>query len=404
MYLFPMDVQVIPFFSPISPDGVKEEVLKQLQQENVRVVEPSAFKHGSDFDRSYIFIGTGGTENLVTDFLRKHTWESPVILLSYELRNSLPAAMEIRSFLHREGIESRIIHAPLSELGVTISEWGEFAEVLATIRSSTLGIVGQPSSWLIASNINSDDVKRRWGLTIRHLSLDSLIKSVQSTESPENIDSFKESSRTCTPSDDEIRKAGLVAQALKELVDKEGLAAVTVECFSLLMDTSVSGCFALSLLNDLDESTAGCEGDVPATFTMFLGRMLTGQLGFMSNVTQVDKEKNQAVFAHCTIPTKLAESYEITSHFETGLSIGIRGTLKHQDVTVLKVFGDDLSQYWVSDGRIVENLVNETGCRTQIRVVLEEDVNYFLERSLANHHIVFPGKHADKIRRFFSSI
>ncbi|MFW9835119.1 MAG: fucose isomerase, partial [Candidatus Thorarchaeota archaeon] len=111
-----------------------------------------------------------------------------------------------------------------------------------------------------------------------------------------------------------------------------------------------------------------------------------------------------AVFAHCTIPTKLTESYEITSHFETGLSIGIRGTLKHQDVTILKVFGDDLSQFWVSDGKIVENLVNETGCRTQIRVVLEEDVDYFLERSLANHHIIFPGKHAEKIRRFFSFV
>jgi len=399
-----MEIQVIPFFSPISPDGVKETVLQQLQQDGVLIVDPEDFKHGSAINRNYIFIGTGGTENLVADFLRKHSWESPVILLSYELRNSLPAAMEIRSFLQREGIESRIIHAPLTDLGVKLSEWGEFAELLANIRKSTLGIVGQPSSWLIASKFNLDDVKRRWGLTIRQFPLDSLIQSVQSAESPNYIDSFKGSSRTCTPSDEEIRKAGLVAQALKDLVEKENLAVVTVECFSLLMDTSVSGCFALSLLNDLEESTAGCEGDVPATFTMYLGRMLTGQLGFMSNVTQVDKEKNEAVFAHCTIPTKLAESYEITSHFETGLSIGIRGTLKQQDVTVLKVFGDDLSQYWVSDGRIVENLVNETGCRTQIRVVLDEDVDYFLEKSLANHHIVFPGKHAERIRRFFSSI
>jgi hypothetical protein len=53
-------------------------------------------------------------------------------------------------------------------------------------------------------------------------------------------------------------------------------------------------------------------------------------------------------------------------------------------------------------GKMVDNLVNETGCRTQVHFTLTEDVDYFLEQSLANHHIIFPGNHAEKIRRFFS--
>jgi L-fucose isomerase-like protein len=398
-----MDVQIIPFFSPISPEGVKESVIEQITTTNGRIVEPEEFK-ASGKDRNYLFIGTGGSENEVASFIEKHTLPPPVQILSYDLRNSLPAAMEIRSYLQRKGIEARIIHSPLPKLKQMISEWSHFTEVLSEIQKSTLGIVGTPSTWLIASDPDSDKVKKRWGLTIKHLPLDSLIESTRSEGDTKHVAPFKKSSTSCTPSDDEIRKAGLVAQALKELVQTEDLKAVTVECFSLLMETSVSGCFALSLLNDLKESTAGCEGDVPATFTMMLGRMLTGQLGFMSNVTNVDRGGNTAVFAHCTLPTSLAESYEITSHFETGLSIGIRGTWKEQDVTVFKVFGDDLSEFWVSDGKIIENLVNETGCRTQIRVRLDDDVDYFLERSLANHHIVFPGKHAEKIRRFFSFV
>lgn len=397
-----MEIRIIPFFSPISPEGVKDEVLKQISTTKVKMIEPDTFQIESDLNRNYLFIGTGGTENDVADFLKRHPLPPPVIILSYDLRNSLPAAMEIRSYLQREGIDARIIHSTLAELEQMISEWCEFAEILSKLSESTLGIIGQPSSWLIASDISSDKAQKRWGLTTRRLPLDLLIESVRSEGAPEHIGEFKQSSTSCSPSDDEIRKSGLVAQALKELVQKENLDAVTVECFSLLMETSVSGCFALSLLNDLRESTAGCEGDIPATFTMMLGRMLTGQLGFMSNVTNIDSGENTAVFAHCTLPTSLAESYEITSHFETGLSIGIRGTFKHQDVTVFKVFGEDLSEFWVSDGKIIENLVNETGCRTQIRVSLEEDVDYFLERSLANHHIVFPGKHAEKIRRFFS--
>ena len=397
-----MEIVIVPFFSPISSEGVANEVLVGLSKSMVRIVEPKDFKKEAGQSRIYLLIGTGGTENEVAAFLNQHPLDPPVILLSYDLRNSLPAAMEIRSYLQQHSIESRIIYSPFSDLHQTVSEWSEFAEVLSKVSRSNIGIIGKPSSWLIASEIDNDKVAARWGFTTQQFSLDSLIESTRSTSGAPHVESFKQSATSCSPTVDDIRKAGLVAESLRELVQKEALDAVTVECFSLLMETGVSGCFALSHLNDLQESTAGCEGDIPSTFTMMLGRMLTGQIGFMANVTQVNDPDNTAVFAHCTLPTTIAESYEITSHFETGLSIGIRGTLKKQPVTIFKVFGDDLSEYWVSDGEIVENLVNDTGCRTQIRVKLQEDVNYFLERSLANHHVVFPGNHAGRIRRFFS--
>ena len=399
-----MELVIVPFFSPISSEGVANEVLMELSKSRVRIVEPKDFKTEASQSRNYLLIGTGGTENEVAAFLNQHPLSPPVMLLSFDLRNSLPAAMEIRSYLQQNGIESRIVYTPLSDLHQTVSEWSDFAGVLSKVSMSTIGIVGKPSFWLIASEIDNDKVAARWGITTREFSLDPLIESTKSISDAALSESFKRVATSCSPTDDDVRKAGLVAESLREFAQKESLDAVTVECFSLLMDTGVSGCFALSSLNDLGEIAAGCEGDIPATFTMMLGRMLTGQIGFMANVTQVNDADNTAVFAHCTIPTLMTESYEITSHFETGLSIGIRGTLKKQPVTIFKIFGDDLSEYWVSNGEIVENLINDTGCRTQIRVKLEDDVHYFLERSLANHHIVFPGNHAEKIHRFFSFV
>ncbi len=399
-----MKLKIIPFFSPLSPEGTKEQVINQFSLTKAEIIEPTDFQFEQKTDKNYLFIGTGGTENIVAEFLLKNPIPPPVIILSYDLRNSLPAAMEIRSYLEQRDIETRIVHSSLPDLIQMISEWCVFVEILNQLEASSIGIIGQPSSWLIASHVNVAMVKNRWGFTTKQLPLDTLIESAKSTGKTDHSDSFKQSSTSCTPTDDELRKAGLVAQALIDLVRKHKLNAVTVECFSLLMETSVSGCFALSLLNDIMESTAGCEGDIPATFTMMLGRMLTGQLGFMSNVIHVEERENTAIFAHCTVPMSLTEKYEITSHFETGLSIGIRGTFAHQPITVFKVFGEDLSEYWVSDGVIIENLVNDTGCRTQIRVKLDEKVDYFLERSLANHHIIFPGKHAETIRRFFSFV
>ncbi len=399
--LFIMNIIIIPFFSPISPKGVKEEILHEITKTGATIIEPDEFMVQSKEDRNFILIGTGGTENIVADFLNEVSLTPPISILSYELRNSHPSAMEIRSYLQSRNIEAKIIHAPLNLLVPMICEWIEFADILSRLASITMGLLGEPSSWLIASSVDSTKVKNQWGLSMKKLPLDPLIDAAKSKETHKHIDSFKNRSSECSPTDEELHKAGSVAEALRRMMREEELNAVTVQCFKLLMETKVSGCYALSYLNNDKELVAGCEGDVPATFTLLLGKLLTGNPGFMSNVTQVEPESNSVVFAHCTLPTSIVQSYQITTHFETGLSVGIRGKFDKQDVTVFKTFGDDLRDFWVSDGVVLDNLVNSTGCRTQIRVKLDEDVNYFLERAFANHHIVFPGKLADRIRRFY---
>ena len=124
----------------------------------------------------------------------------------------------------------------------------------------------------------------------------------------------------------------------------------------------------------------------------------------MANVIDVDLETNSVIFAHCTVPTSMVSLYEITSHFETGQSVAIRGTFEPQEITILKVAGTDLSKYWISEGVITHNLTNEHGCRTQIHATLSEPVKYFLDESLANHHVVIRGNHQQKLLEFFKFI
>ena len=124
----------------------------------------------------------------------------------------------------------------------------------------------------------------------------------------------------------------------------------------------------------------------------------------MANVIDVDMATNSVIFAHCTAPTSLLERYELTTHFESGKSLAIRGKFKQQDVTIAKVFGKDLSEFWVSRGVLTENLAKKQGCRTQIRVTLTEPVNYFLDGALANHHVIVLGDYCRKLQEFFSFI
>ncbi len=397
-----MPINIIPFFSAVSPEGLSNEILMDLEQEGVNILSTNSTITPNE--PTYIFIGTGGTENDVSKYLETKDLKPPIILLSYDERNSLPAAMEIRSYLQRKGTAARIVHLPLAQLHALLRRWSKYHGIMEFLRSAKLGVIGEPSSWLIASHVNSLKVTKRWGLDIEDIPIVELTKKLPSEISKEfleQVDTFKSKAICQSVSDDEVEKAGMVAQRLEELTQNKKLAAVTVQCFSLLQETGISGCYPLSFLNDKEGLVAGCEGDVPATFTMLLARLLTGSPSFMANVASVDQELNTAVFAHCTISTGITDSYEITNHFETGMSVGVRGKLPLIEVTVLKVFGEDLNEYWVSGGTIIDNLVNDKGCRTQIRVAMDESVDYFLEESLANHHIIIPGDHVQEIIEFF---
>ncbi len=408
-----MGVNVIPFFSSFIDEEVRSNVQDKFAEAGARIILANEFLAESKRDQSllhqhnYILIGTGGVEQDVVEFLSKAKLSPFIVLLSYERQNSLPASMEINAYLTSNGYESRIVHAPLDNLAKLIGKWCLFSQVKERIAQSRLGILGNPSSWLVASHVDPSAVRERWGTTIEKFPLTDLLKMIDKKTPIETGGDFEEfvSSAACVDVTDEaLRDADRVSQALKQFVNHNHLDAVTVKCFTLLHKTGITGCLALSQINDTENLSAGCEGDIPSTFTMMLVKFLTGQSAFMANVTGVDQDNNSVAFAHCTVPLGLVDGYEITSHAETGKSVGLKGQFKPQEVTIVKVFGNDLSQHWVSGGTLSENLEIEGNCRTQIRVSLEESVNYFLEKPLANHHLIVLGEHADLVREFLEFV
>ena len=408
-----MGVNIIPFFSSFIDEEVRDNVIDKFTEAGSRIIPSNEFLAESKRDQSllhqhnYILIGTGGIEQDVIKFLSESHCSQPISLLSYGRQNSLPASMEIKAYLTSQGFESRIVHAPLNELVQLIRKWCRFSQVEERVAQSRLGILGEPSSWLVASHVDSQAVRDRWGVTIEKFPLTGLLELI-GEETPiqtdRDFDAFVSNASCIDVTDDALRDADRVSQALKQFVKQNRLDAVTVKCFTLLHKTGITGCLALSQVNDTENLSAGCEGDIPSTFTMMLVKFLTGQSAFMANVTEIDQDSNSTVFAHCTVPLGIVDSYEVTSHAETGKSVGLRGRFKPQEVTIIKVFGNDLSKFWVSGGTLTENLGVEGNCRTQIRVSLEEPVDYFLEKPLANHHLIVPGEHAHLMREFLEFV
>ena len=398
-----MPVNVVLFFSEITPEDRVNSITSELKASGAHVIEPSEYQ--PNMINSYFFVGSGGTENKIAEFLKRQNQTRPITLLAYESSNSLPAAMEIRTYLQKEGIPARVMHAPLLDLIERIRSWTKYEQILRKLEAARIGLVGEPSSWLIASDINNAKVKETWGVSIEKFNLSEVVdnmKSNLSERSRNHVDKFISNAKKITVSNADILNAGQVTQELLDIVERNKLDAITLQCFALFEQTEITGCLALSHLNDIQDLVAGCEGDLPSTFTLLIAKLLTNEPAFMANVIEVDEQANTVVLAHCTSPTDILSSYDITTHFETGQGVAVKGLFEEKDVTVFKVFGEALKDYWVSSGTIVENQYNECGCRTQVKVKLNEPVMYFLEDSLANHHVLLLGDYSSEIKEFFA--
>ena len=127
---------------------------------------------------------------------------------------------------------------------------------------------------------------------------------------------------------------------------------------------------------------------------MKIAQAVTGKSGFQANPARINPETGEMLFAHCTIPFDMVESYELDTHFESGIGVGIRGFMKPGPVTIFKVSGG-LGRHFAEEGILVENQGNPDLCRTQQVIQLNDKdaAKYFLTKPIGNHHIIMQGNY-----------
>ncbi|RQD69835.1 MAG: fucose isomerase [Halanaerobium sp. MSAO_Bac5] len=357
----------------------------------------------SDYDLIINFIKTGGSEENFAQIF-EHL-PRPIYLYAVEINNSLPAALEILSFINKQGVEAKILHGENEDLLAEIKELIEYRKIRTKISEARIGIIGRSSDWLIGSQINREAAAQHWGPKFIDLEMEefySLLENVEAEAAQKTAEKYFEQAEKMLESNKrDLIEAAEIYLALKKLTKDHNLDALTIRCFDLVEKLKNTGCLALALLND-EGITAGCEGDIPAVFTMYLAEELTGQKPFMANPVQIDSKKDQISFAHCTVPISISEKFILRSHFETGLGVGIQGILEKGAVTVFKIGGSGLEEYFVAEGEIIENMNSENACRTQIKVDLPQSSAYFLSDAIANHHIIITGHHAAVINQFLA--
>lgn len=379
----------------------KIEILEQRFELEKISTDEIPFTDFSEYDLTINFIKSGGSEDIFAENVEY--LPQPVYLLATELHNSLPASLEILSFLNAEGLDGKILHGEMEDLILEIEELAAYKKVRDDIAEARFGIIGKPSDWLIGSQVDYEHAAHHWGSEFLDIELEQVYQALENVDPAKAkrvaADFLENAAEIVESSKAEVVEASKIYLALKEVIAENELDVITIRCFDIVNKLNTTGCLALSLLNN-EGLVSGCEGDVPAAFSMFLAFQLTGVMPFMANPAAIDKKKDEILFAHCTVATDISEDYIIRSHFETGIGVGVQGLLKKGPVTVFKIGGAGLEQYFVAEGKIIENLNSANACRTQLKISLPQSSDYFLNDTIGNHHLIIPGYHADKINEF----
>ena len=388
-------------------------------------------------DADTVLVATGGVESLFVELMPHLARDGrPLALLADGRNNSLAAALEILTYLTAHQRVGRIVHAPTnaeliqSLLHPDASKAEEAAlpeqpsepepECPTTTATTTtesisqvlsgcrVACVGRPSDWLIASDVDREVLRSRYGVEVVDVPLETVVARYEGVAA-ERVEALAEAylahvAFVTEPARADIARSLRLYAALRDLCAAERVCALTVRCFDLVARLGATACVALSMLND-EGVVAGCEGDMQALLTMLLARRLLRAPAFMANPSRA--AARATVLAHCTVPRSMCTALALRSHFESGRGVAPQGTLPAGPAappyTLVKWGGAALDRAFVAEAPAVpvpDADHDEHLCRTQVTLALDARP-CLLARPIGNHHVLVAGPHAAALREFF---
>ncbi len=385
-----MKVNIFPLVSCLHNQNKINENTQKLLNELINISDINfnitSIDELYNCDLSLILIQSGGSEGLFLENINK--LKGPFYLLTYGNNNSLAASLEILSYLKDHNLEGEVLHGSNEYIVKRIKE-------LARVNTSyKLGVIGKPSDWLIASNVNYENAARLHNVELIDIPINKVCDYYLYSINDYNFkfDYNKE----------EINKALRLHKALNTIKDEYNLNGLTIRCFDLLNKLNTTSCLSLALLNQ-EGIVATCEGDIPTMISMHILNKISNQVGFQANPSRIDVENKKMILAHCTLPLNMVDNFYLDTHFESGIGVAIKGYLKEEKITIFKL-SRNLKDYYVTTGSIIRNLEESNLCRTQIEVTIDENIEYFLNRPYGNHHVVIYGDYKKEIINYMNNI
>lgn len=359
-----------------------DDINMLLLNEGIELSEDAISSH-----LNIVLVESGGSEQRFLEI--KDQLTSPIILINNGRHNSLAASMEIKTYIaNYMKYEAILFSGSPEKIAEILKTMNSVFLVKEELKNQRLGVIGKPSNWLISSDVNYKEVYDKFGITLIDIDYDEFKLEIDKKSFPQ-IEEYFELSEKCE-SLEELDKAFYVYGAIFRLINKYNLTGFTLRCFDLLDLYKTTSCIALSIFNK-NGIVATCEGDIPTLITQIIVNKLTSFSSFQANPSYFYYDKGQILFAHCQVPLNMCSEYELDTHFESDLSLAVKGKFVNGKCSVIKL-SPDLKTYIAFPGEIIESPDIKGYCRSQMKVAFDQRsfISFFSE-NFANHVVISYG-------------
>jgi len=380
-----LKVKVVAFEG--APESLYDQGLQKL-----KAALPAHDIQYSEDEYDLLYLISGGSEQKAIKLLHKGL---PNYIVAFRENNAWAAASEVKAWAVNHRFQLRLTRLEdLPHQADLIDNMVGVRRALKQLNGKRLGLIGEVSDWLVASTVSPERLKQVMGIELVRLAYDDLPDYLSFNADPEFLAAFP----TLRSQHNELSS---VYQFLKNTIHEHSLDAITIQCFRMVREKSVTACLPLSLLTARG-ILSGCEGDIVSIASMMLLKELTGETPWMANLVAV--ESDHVLFAHCTAPLQLAKEVTIDSHYETGLSAAVKAELDLNEVTIFRM-NEALDRVFVAEGMVKASPAYDWACRTQIEVACSaHDLLLLKEHPLGNHHLIIAGNHKRLITEYVKTL
>jgi len=382
-------IVIIPIASNLRDNERLDESVKELQRllegrytDTHPVINRIVDMKDLTFDIGVVLVLTGGTEQLIMALAKLN---KPVVYIYTQTMNSLPALMEALALI---GDKHTISATPINDSVKIISIVTAY-RAYGALKGMRVGLIGGASAWLVYSRASAYTIRQRTGMELVNIPMDEVYGGIDLNDPPtELVDRIMDGAQGSTVSRKELGRTLGVYQALKGIIKRHHLDAISMRCFDIIEKRGTTACVAFALLNS-EGIASGCEGDVPSTVGMIIGSLISEKPVFMANPSYI--KGSDLMVSHCTVPLSMVEGYRLMTHFESGLGVGIQGSIIHDDQVTLYRLSNDLRRIRIIVGKPVIPQFDEDHCRTQIIIRANGDLSGMVEDSIGNHYLLLLG-------------
>jgi len=341
----------------------------------------------TDKNPDVLFFISGGSEQNALEYVKN---DPLPLLLADKENNAYAAAIEVLAWCKGHNMPARIFHYAHPDSLNEIIEFIRVKRALESLKGQHLGLIGEPSDWLINSTVDPKVLQEKTGMILKQYPWPKM-PDYNHYQSPDRFyNAFSNASHKM------LEGSGKIYAMLEEHIRKEDLKGISVECFSLVQKDKVTACLPLALLNN-DDLPAACEGDTVSLAGMLILKALTGKIPWMANIVEIGDE--EITLAHCTVPQNLLQSHFVTTHYETGVGTAVKGIMEEGKYTIVR-FNKNLDQVFVAEAETLPHEDMMEACRTQIRLAINKnDAKLLIEKPLGNHHLLIPGWHGHVLKK-----